>query len=163
MKIRLSQLRQLIKEELLRERLQGLEKVRAIEVLKKHAFELYTTNDAHKHNVAHNIIEGIKKVGIHVSEENERLITNQLINSISYFNGASLNAKRTFVTLDEEKFAEKVLFDHINWLWEVPEKSSQGLPSFGGVAPQSSPSAETRPMRALNKPPPTTHLQRSDS
>tara|TARA_Y100000310_G_scaffold172229_1_gene172373 strand:- start:3042 stop:3443 length:402 start_codon:yes stop_codon:yes gene_type:complete len=117
MKLTKSQLRQIIREEILKEGLSLEETQITRGILINHVFELLTTNDADKPEVAQKILDEMKAAGVPIIEGYEEEFKGMIAKSMSYFNGGSLQKKRDYVVIDEEKFVDEFLIDSIDWLW----------------------------------------------
>jgi len=117
MKLTKSQLKQIIREEILKEGLSLEETQITRGILINHVFELLTTNDADKPKVAQKIFDEMEAAGVSIIEGSEKEFINMIVGSISSFNGGSPTAKRNYVAIDEEKFVDELMLDRIDWLW----------------------------------------------
>jgi hypothetical protein len=117
MKLTKSQLKQIIREEILKEGLSLEETQITRGILINHVFELLTTNDVDKPKVAQKIFDEMEAAGVPIIEGYEKEFINIIAGSISYFNGGSPAAKRNYVAIDEEKFVDELILDRIGWLW----------------------------------------------
>ena len=150
MRIKLSELRQIVKgaihKEILKERLEGESSERIRSILTHNVYELITSGN--KETVIKKIIEEINSSDTPVIKTNEQALFNMISTSIKSFLKAPQTIQQKYVTIDEKKLVDDLLFDQIKWLWIAQET---GPFKDKGPAPSLSSVRDTVPQRARAK------------